>query len=286
LAPAENPAHEGELLVYRLDLLQPARIKPGPRPPVEIAGGAVMTYDECVNWLTDLCFTHGQAKGTVLHRPRMPKLPSLRIAWVGPERLGRELIAARLGALGAVMGAEIVHIGAQSFAHVKARLAGISPLDAVALCPGAATYITGAVAPKSLPQEALHSCTGTNVPEIYGELIAIIQTTRERVVQASVKDGLQEQDELLRLMLHGMISHSKIGPFNHCTRETLLTNVRARRLSVPAADALLDQHSESHQDTKTSDKLFLWKDHHDGRQYFLNPKKIEHIKVLIVGTSG
>jgi hypothetical protein len=279
LAPAENPAADGELLFHRLDFLQPARIKPGPRPPVEILGGAVMTYDECANWLAELSFTQAQVKGTVLQRPRLVKPPQVRIAWVGPELLSGESMPARLRALGTVMGAEIIHIGPQSFAHVKARLAGFSPLHAVALCIGTATYITGDVAPKTLSPTAIHYCSGTNPSEVYAELITIIHKSRH--IDQEDRREAREEAELLGLMLRGMMSHSKIGPFNHCTRETVLTGVRARRLNVPAADALLDRHSEVHQDTKTSEKLFLWKDHNDGRQYFLNPKKIERVKVLI-----
>jgi hypothetical protein len=286
LAPAENPDDTAELLFYRLDLLQPARIKPGPRPPVEFLGGAVMTYDECANWLADLSFTHARTTGTILHRPRVLTLPSLRLAWVGPERLAGEFVPNRLQTLGKVMGAEIIHVGPKSFAHVKARLAGISGLNGVALCTGAAAYITGHVAPKTLPPEALHYCAGTTRAEIQNELITIIQTTRDQLAQTRVSDGAQEQEELLQIMLRGMMSHSKIGPFNHCSRETVLTGVRARRLNVPAADALLDHHSEAHHDTKTSEKLFLWKDHNDGRQYFLNPKRVEHAKALITTISG
>jgi hypothetical protein len=188
--------------------------------------------------------------------------------------------SARLKALGNVVGAEIVQVGPQSFAHVKARLAGVSPLHAVALCTGAATYITGDVAPKTLSPGAIHHCSGTNPSEVYVELVAVFHKTRAHTGQQGGQETT-EDEELLRLMLRGMMSHSKIGPFNHCDRETVLTAVRTRRLNVPAADALIDKHSEAHQDTKTSEKLFLWKDHNDGRQYFLNPKKVEHVKVLI-----
>jgi hypothetical protein len=290
LAPAEGANADAEILVYRVDLLQPARIKPGPRPPVEILGGAVMTYDECAKWLADLSYNQGLAhshtKGTILQRPRVLRTPVLRIAWVGAEKLGGESLPARLRALGSVMGAEITHVGPQTFAHVKARLAGLSSLDAVALCTGTTTYITSAVAPKNLPPEALHHCCGTSLAEIEDELITIIETTRALVAEARARDGVDETDELLRLMLRGMISHSKIGQSCHCDRDEVLTAVRARRLNVPAAGALLDHHSEVHQDTKSSDKLFLWKDHNDGRQYFLNPKKVEDVKTFIAAASG
>jgi hypothetical protein len=34
-------------------------------------------------------------------------------------------------------------------------------------------------------------------------------------------------------------------------------------------------------DTKQSEKLFLWKAHNDGDQYFLNPQKGDEIKKLV-----
>lgn len=182
---------------------------------------------------------------------------------------------------------EITHVGPQSFAFVEGNLAGISGLNAVALCIGAATYITGDVAPKTLPPEALHHCYGTALTAIEDELITTIETTRARLQEAKAKERVNEQEELLRLMLRGMVSHPKIEQPLHCDRDEVLTAVLARRLNVPTANAILDDNCEAHQDTKTSHKLFLYKDHNDGRQYFLNPKKMEQIKALIaVGARG
>jgi hypothetical protein len=59
-----------------------------------------------------------------------------------------------------------------------------------------------------------------------------------------------------------------------------LTVIRARHLNVPAAERILDMNSQVHQDTKNSDSLFWWKDHNDGRQYFLNPRRVGDIKVM------
>jgi hypothetical protein len=290
LAPAEGASTDAEILLYRVDFLQHARIKPGPRSPVEVLDSAVMTYDQCATWLANLSHNQGLAhrhtKGTILQRPRVLRAPMLRIAWVGAEKIGGESLPARLRALGSVMGAEITHVGSQTFAHVKARLASISSLDAVVLCTGTATYITRDVAPKDLPPEALHHCPSTCLAEIESELSTIIETTRVLVAEARTRDGVDETDELLRLMLRGMISHSKIGQFCHCDRDEVLTAVRARRLNVPAAGELLDSHSEVHQDTKSSDKFFLWKDHNDGRQYFLNPKKVEDVRSYIASARG
>jgi hypothetical protein len=288
LAPAENPDPGADILMYRLDLLQPARIKPGPRLPVQILGGAVMTYDECTRWLADLSYEQRLANGTVLQRPRLPKpkAPVLRIAWVGPEKLGGESLPARFRALGSVKGAEITHVGPQSFALVKGNLAGISGLNAVVLCIGTAVYITRDVAPKTLPPEAVHHCYGTTLAAIEEELFTIIEATRTRVEEARAKEGVNQHDELLRLMLRGMVSHSKIGQSLHCDRDEVLTAVRSRRLDVPTANAILDDNCEAHHDTKTSEKLFLYKDHNDGKQYFLNPKKMVEIKLLIADPGG
>jgi hypothetical protein len=290
LAPAEGQDPDGEILVYRLDLLQPVRRKPGPRPPVAILGGAVMTYDACAKWLIDLSYSearaHSHTKGTVLVRPNVPKPPPIRIGWVGAETMEGVVMPVRLHSVGAVFGAEIMHVGPRSFAHVKRRLAGFPALDAVALCTGSASYITTSVAPANISPDSVSLFRGTRLTDIEDELIAFIERTTATLEDASKHQVVDESAELLRVMLRLMISHSKIGPVNHCTRETLLRCVRARRLNVPAADRILDQHCEGFQDTKTSEKLFLWKDHNDGRQYFLNPKKIEHIKALIAAASG
>ena len=77
-----------------------------------------------------------------------------------------------------------------------------------------------------------------------------------------------------------MLSHSKIGQFKHCQKATVLTGVRARHLNVAAAGRILDENSEVFRDTKSSSALFLWKEHNDGRQYFLNPQEVEKIKAL------
>ena len=261
LAPAEGQDPDDEILVYRLDLLQPARRKPGPRPPVVILDGAVMTYDACAKWLIDLFYdqarAHGHTKGTILVRPRVPKSPPIRIGWVGAETIEDVVMPVRLRSIGAVFGAEIMHVGPQSFAHVKHRLAGFPALDAVALCTGSASYITTSVAPANISPDSVSLFRGTKLTDVEDELIALIEQTTATLEETSKHQVVDEKAELLHVMLRGMICHSKIGPFNHCTRETVLKRVRARRLNVPAADRILDQHCEGFQDTKTSEKLFL-----------------------------
>lgn len=205
---------------------------------------------------------------------------------MGAETVEGVSIPARLRSLGAVFGAEILHVGPQTFSHVKNRLAGLSPLHAVALCTGTAGYITTAAAPTSISPDLVSLFRSTKLGDIEDELIALIERTNVLLEETRKNHAVDEGAELLRVMLRGMISHSKIGPFSHCTRETVLTGVRARRLHVPVADRLLDRESEAFQDTKTSDALFLWKDHNDGRQYFLNPRRVDHIKALIAAGSG
>jgi hypothetical protein len=86
---------------------------------------------------------------------------------------------------------------------------------------------------------------------------------------------------MLALMVRGMLGHSKIGQFNHCQKATVLTTVRARHLNVAIAETILDENSQAHQSTKESDALFLWKEHNDGRQYFLNPRQVQNAKDLV-----
>ncbi len=85
-------------------------------------------------------------------------------------------------------------------------------------------------------------------------------------------------------MVRAMLSHAKIGEFKHCSRETVLTVIRGRRLNVPEAERILDKNCEQHGDTKTSTALFLWKDHNDGRQYFLNPKRVGELKPAVASS--
>jgi hypothetical protein len=242
LAPVDGHDEYAEMLVYRLELLQPARIKPGPRPHVEIVSGAVMTYDECSKWLVDLSYrqaiAHSHSKGSVLARPRVPKPKQMRIGWVGVEKAGGLLMPVRLRSLGQVFGAEIIHVGPQSFAHVKNRLAAVSPLNAAVICTGAAGYITSDVVPNSVRPDLVHLCHSNTLGNMESELIALIERTGA-VIEAERKNRPVDEGELLRVMLRGLISHSKIGQFSHCPRETVLRCVRGRRLNVVAAERIL-----------------------------------------------
>lgn len=82
-------------------------------------------------------------------------------------------------------------------------------------------------------------------------------------------------------MRQGMLSHSKIGPNNHCQEETMLKRIRARHLNAASAEHILDGNSEHYESTNESDSLFFWKDHDDGKQYILNPKQVPQIRSMI-----
>jgi toxin HigB-1 len=90
-----------------------------------------------------------------------------------------------------------------------------------------------------------------------------------------------EAEHLLAIMLSGMLSHSKIGQFNHCQKATVLAGVRARHLNTSSAEGVLEKNSEAFQNTRKCSALFLFKEHNDGRQYFLNPHRVKEIKTLV-----
>lgn len=273
LATAEGG--EDEVLFYRVDLRQPRPPRRGPRPVVEILGGALMMYEQCADWLIDLAHELDESQAVkqrliVLPRSRSPK-SKLRVAVVGPEIIERVNMPRRLNAIGKVLGADIVNIPPRSFQDVRARLARILPLNTVVVLSGFSPYITAAAVPDAVRRDLIHLCGGRARLEIERQVRASIDSDRE-MIEADVGNQSSISDALLKIMLRGMLSHSKIGQFNHCPKATLLTGVRARRLNVVAAERILDENSEAFKDTKRSEALFLWKEHHDGRQYFLNPK--------------
>jgi proteic killer suppression protein len=94
-------------------------------------------------------------------------------------------------------------------------------------------------------------------------------------------DARVQAENLLAIMLRGMLSHKKIGKVNHCQKATVLAPVRARRLNASIAEGILEKNSEAFQDTRKCSALLLFKEHNDGRQYFLNPHRVEEIKALV-----
>jgi hypothetical protein len=66
----------------------------------------------------------------------------------------------------------------------------------------------------------------------------------------------------------------------------VLKRIRARHLNAAIAERILDENSEKYGGTKPSISLFLWKDHNDGKQYFLNPKSVPEIKAMVAAMAG
>jgi hypothetical protein len=285
LATGEGCKAEDEILFYRVDLKQPLPVKPGPRPAVEIAGGAVMSYEECASWLVELSYrltaNLEQSKGSVqLMRPRALKQKQTRVGWVGPEAINGLRMQLRLNALGQVFGAEIVSVAPRSFKHVASRLAAALPLDTVVICSGFATYIGVDAVPSSVRRDLIHLCDSKSPAHLEANFVTWLEIAHAEIEKDQQNPSADDDEKLLGIMLKGMLSHSKIGQFNHCQKATVLTGVRARHLNVATAERILNAHSELFQDSE-SRELFLWKDHHDGTQYFLNPRRIEDIKAMV-----
>ena len=276
---------EDDVIFYRLDLKQRHQMKPGPRPAVEINGGAIMSYDECTAWLVQLAeklsVIH-PSKRTILTCPPFLKLRKRHLHWVGPESLGGVSMPKRLAALGSVSGWEIVHVGPQSFRHVKARLAQAAHIDAVFICSKDAGYISSAVVPGRVPTELVYSCDKETLGDLEQDTLILMALAEEEIAKASTDQAIDEEKELFALIVRNMLNHSKIGQFNHCPKATVLKCVRARRMNVPLAERIVDRCSEAHQDTRTSELVLLFKEHHDGRQYFLNPQKVELARTMAV----
>jgi hypothetical protein len=284
IAPADN--ENGDLVVYRVDLRQPAKPRRALRPPVELIASSVMTYDECASWLVELSRTWTASPDQKLHQfvlARPGPLPpaKIRVAWVGPEIAQNVHMPGRLAAIGAVYGAEITHVAQRTYRETEALLEGLLPLDAVIVCQQFARHIGSDVVPDRVYPSRVHVCDSTVPADLEQQILAWIEIAYESIETGRTERTSDERDVLLSTMLRGMLSHSKIGQFNHCPKQTVLKGVRARRLNVPAAERILDENSEAHQDTKDSDSIFLWKDHHDGRQYFLNSRLIERITTLV-----
>jgi hypothetical protein len=279
----------GDILFYRVDLRQPRGTRRGPRPAVEVVGGAIMTYDECAAWLIDLSFRLAAIRNRgqipfILARAWPPKSRLIKVAWIGPETLETVAMPRRIAAVGQVYDADIIHIAPRGYRDVAARLAGASPVDTVVVCSEFAPYITADAVQRYVRRELVHVCGGRGRAELELELRRWIGLAAAGIETEERRHATSENVVLLAIMLRGMLSHSKIGQFNHCPKDTVLSGVRARHLDVPAAEAVLDENSEQFQDTKSSQALFLWKDHYDGRQYFLNPREVGRAKAVAAGT--
>jgi hypothetical protein len=187
----------------------------------------------------------------------------------------------RLIAIGRVYGAEIVHVLPYSFPQVRARLNEEMPLAAAIIARHYAPHINESVAPSGLNPGMVLLCDSVDKYALEQQITSWIEISVEQIEASRMGSAGNEKHRLLILMLKGMMSHSKIGQNMHCDRTTVLTAIRARRLNTPMADEILDANCAQYQETKESDSLFLWKDHNEGRRYFLNPKRVEYIKTLI-----
>ena len=284
IATTEND--EEEIVFHRIDLRQPRRPPRGLRPPVEIVGGAVMDYGECADWLIELSFKLAENRDqaqlpTILARPRLVRPNQMRLAWVGREIIDGQSMPPRLRAIGQVYGAQIVHIPPRAYLDVRARLALALPLDTVIICEHFAPHITAGVVPAAVPDHLIHRCKSSNRAELEQQVRAWIEIAAQEIEGRAEAQAADENQLLLAIMLRGMLSHSKIGQFSHCDKATVLTGVRGRRLNVANAEGILERNSEAFQDTKTSTALFLFKEHNDGRQYFLNPHRVEGIRAMV-----
>jgi hypothetical protein len=275
-----------QILFYRIDLVQPPPTsRRAPRSPVQLVGGEIMDYDRCVEWLVDTSYdlsTDPDKQRRALILPRQPqvKFKPITTAWVGPELIDGLAMPLRLAAIGKVYGADIVHVAPRNFHAVKARLAGVLPLDAVIICRHFGPYITEDAVPDGVRRDLIHNCDSSSRTELEKQIHAWLQIVTVEVEKEDSNLSSDQDQRLLQIMLRGMLSHSKIGQFSHCQKETVLKGVRARHLHVPTAERILDENSDLFQETKASNALFLYKDHNDGRQYFLNPQRVDEVKAI------
>jgi hypothetical protein len=286
LAPSETA--DGDIAFYRLDFQQQRKSRRGPRPCVELIGGAVLRYEECATWLMDLAASwradHDRKDlRFVISRPCMIKLNPIRLAWVVPEIVESQSVLERLLVIGDVYGVDIVHVPPREYDDTKGRLAKSLPYNAAVICTHFAPHITAEAVPIAISRDLIHFCNSEKLADLEAQIRVWIEVVAEELESRRQYESVDEEKFLLGLMVQAMKSHSKIGEFSHCPKETVLKVIRGRRLNVPAAERVLDQNVEQHESTKTSASLFLWKEHHDGRQYFLNPKRMAEIKPAIVG---
>jgi hypothetical protein len=286
LAPSETEA--GDVVFYRLDFTE-ARQPKGPRPSVEATGGAVLTYDECATWLMELSArwrANPDQKDVqfVRSRPWGIKPNKIKLAWVVPEVVENQSVKERLLAIGDTYGVDIVHVAPRDYKDTKARLAKALPYHGVVICTRFAAPINADAVHESVPRELIHFCDSTTLSDLESQIRVWIEVVAEQIESGRQYVEVNEEKFLLDLMVRAMLSHAKIGEFKHCSRETVLTVIRGRRLNVPEAERILDKNCEQHCDSKTPTALFLWKDHNDGRQYFLNPKRVNELRPATVSS--
>lgn len=288
LAPAEDAS--GELSFRRLDLWQRRKLH-GPKPPVEVTGGAVMNYDDCASWLVELADKHAShidySKNFVeIARSNIQGTPPVRLAWIGPDHLDGHVMSRRLTAIGKVYNSVLVQIAPISFAHIQAQLKLSGPFHTMIICRQYATYIGAEVLPFAMPANLVHFCDSLARTDLEQQIRTWLDVAIEIGVHQQLVTPVDETKLVLGVILQGMLSHSKIGPNNHCPRETVLKRIRGRHLNAANAGKILDDNSEKYEGTKDSACVLLWKDHNDGPQYFLNPKLVPQIKVVVASITS
>lgn len=257
--------------------------KKGRRAPVTFQDARSLDHNDLTDWLIDLVachFSNHDTRNMVMQRPPVIASPSPRLAWVGEPILGGVDVRINAGAIGRVCGADIRHVYPRTFRGTMADLKGLGALDGVYLDSSVATKFGDSVVPGDVARGMIFVGKEITVDTVSSDLRTASELLSDQARSTRLA-GIVEEDRLLCAMIRPMLAHSKIGQFSHCSRETLLTTVRARRLNVPLAERLLDENSEQFADTVQSDQIFLWKAHNDGDQYFLNPRRVPDCRALV-----
>lgn len=257
--------------------------KRGGRSPVLFQSARSLNREQLIDWLIDLAagpFTNRGGQYLVMQRPPVIGSPLPRMAWVGQPIFGEIDFRARASAIGRVYGTEIIHLPPRTFKGTMADLKMAGKLDCVYLDPSVAMKFGPSVVPDEVGREMIF--TGQDLVEtvVETELRTVAELVSEKVRLARFASASQA-DIVLCAMIRPMLAHSKIGQFSHCSRETLFTSVRAKKLNMALAEQLLDGNSEQFADSAQSDRIFLWKAHNEGDQYFLNARCIPQCKAII-----
>jgi hypothetical protein len=255
--------------------------KKGKRSPIVFEEARSLDRKQLEEWLITLATTHFRnrdGRNMVMQRPPVVASPLPRIAWVGQPILAGTDLRINANAIGSVYGTEIVHLYPSSFRGTMSDLKDLGSLDAVYLDASVAIKFGDSVVPDAVPRGMVFK--GQPLESVSDDLRAVSELVSDKARSVRLRE-LSEEDQVLCVMIRPMLSHSKIGQFSHCDRETLLSTVRAKRLNMPLAEQLLTDNSEKYSDTEQSGRIFLWKAHNDGDQYFLNPRRVADCRNLV-----
>ncbi|SEC08110.1 hypothetical protein [Terriglobus roseus] len=275
---ALSEADDGTPVVNRIDLDQPLPAsRRSPSAAASIAGLRQMTLEEASDWLIALSerWTSLRGQKAILQQPKLLRPAQPRIVVTGSPTVGGFPIAQHVYAMGRVLGADIKFLNASSFRDTRQRIFDETNLHGGIVIVTGNPHLNAGLMPSDLVEGRVYECNTTGT-----DLVSEIRTAIELLVEEfenTASDSVAEDEVLMRLMLRPMISHSKIGQYNHCSREEVLLTVKARRQNLRRADELLTQNAEKFLSTQESDKFFLWKAHNEGPEFFLNPKVIATI---------